>query len=285
MENVAVTSGASGRAVARNRSHRLVHPSSSHPDAALTTSVAALVVLVAGLGFASVGHRADDVALVALAGLVVAGGWAGGRLTGAVAAVTATLTDLTFFAGRTGGVHHLQWSDAVLLTLFVVLGIAAGRTQEDLRERDLVQRVDRRSWHALGDALRTRASAAPATTGPAVLAAVAECLEAESCTFTRGRVVDLPVLRDLSGVQDVSTTFGPRGHVLRPSGMALPVRSEGDLLGHLVCWPREGAAASTDRLRAALALADLYGAIAAGAATRPTQDPDHLPPGRQQGPS
>ncbi|MEA2932474.1 MAG: hypothetical protein QOI56_1259, partial [Actinomycetota bacterium] len=221
-----------------------------------------------------------NIALVLVVVVVVAAA-GGGRMAGAVTAVVATMA-FDFFHTRPYLSLHIESADDLETTiLLLAIGLVVGqlalvgwRRREDATEgRGEVERLYRVAEQAAQ-------GAATEDLVVAVRAELGDLLSLGECAYRSGPPPpELPPLSPRGWV-DVgrvhrSTDDGP---VLPESGFAIPMRSRGLVVGHLVCVPLAGAGVSFERRRVAVALANCLAMVLA-------VDAVSAPTGRQDGPA
>jgi hypothetical protein len=212
-----------------------------------------------------------NIALVMVV-VVVAAAAAGGRASGAVTAVVATMA-FDFFHTKPYLSLNIESADDLETTLLLlVIGLLVGqlalvgwRRRADATEgRGEVERLYRVAEQAAGgDATEDLIVA--------VRAELSDLLSLADCTYQPGPTApELPALSPRGWV-DVgpvhrSTDEGP---LLPESGFAIPMRSRGLVVGHMVCVPLAGSGVPFERRRVAVALADCLAMALAVDATAP----------------
>ncbi len=205
-----------------------------------------------------------NVALI-LVVVVVAAAAGGGRMAGAVTAVVATMA-FDFFHTEPYLSLHIESADDLETTLLLlVIGLLVGqlalvgwRRREAATEgRGEVERLYRVAEQAAE-------GGATEDITTAVRAEISDLLTLADCSYRPGPLPELPALSPRGWV-DVgrvhrSTDDGP---LLPESGFAIPMRSRGNIVGHLVCMPAAGTGVSFERRRVAVALADCLAMVIA----------------------
>jgi hypothetical protein len=250
-------------------------------------------VLLAGPGAIGVamalvslrGHVANaDIALV-LVLVVVAAAVAGGRATGALAAVIATMAFDFFHTRPYLSLKIMSAEDVETTVLLLLVGVAVGQVAVMSRQRRYEAAEGRSEVESL---YRVAEQAArdpdPERLVTAVRRELSQLLSLAECSFHRGPPPEeLPSL-EASGWIDSGGVHRYTGHgvELPVGGVALPVRSGGAMYGHVLCVPVAGTGVSSERRRVAVALADQLGLGLAAAAlengarvSRPRLRPAH----------
>lgn len=209
-----------------------------------------------------------DIAL-ALVLVVLAAALTGGRVAGAVAAVSAMLSFDFFFTRPYLSLSIDSGNDllttVLLLPIGLIVGTVAARARDARREaadsRDRVHRV-----HHLAEL--TAQGADPAVVLDRAQRDLVELLGLADCRFEALPFEsDLPVLERNGVVLTTSRRYTLDGFELPAEGVALPVLSRGRPVGRFVLVPTPGTGVSLERRIVAIALADQ-----AGGALNPAQE-------------
>lgn len=207
-----------------------------------------------------------NVALALVVAIVVAA-LAGGRLAGAIAAVTSALS-FDFFHVRPYLSLTIDSRDDVettilLLAVGIIVGTLSSRASRARASaaagRDEVRRIHRIAELVAGGA-----------EGADVVAAVerelTDLLSLASCRFDAGAGGgDLPRLERSGVIGGVHQyRMAPEGFELPEGGVELAVLARGQQVGRFVLVPRRGVGVSLDQRVVAVALADQVGGAVAG---------------------
>lgn len=228
-----------------------------------TVAAGALAPIVAGALLVAVRGVLDNTNIVlALVVVVVAAGALGGRMAGAVSAVTATLS-FTFFHTRPYLSLRIASADDIeTMALLLVIGLVVGQVAAAARRRGRDARYGReeveRVWRIAEQAV---SGAGIEELIAAVRVELIALLRLHDCWWDpRREPSTLPVLQP-AGIFDRSHVYRfvagefelPRG------GFDIPVRAEGRVLGCFRCIPTAGVGVGLDRRRTAVVLADAVG--------------------------
>lgn len=207
-----------------------------------------------------------NIALVLVA-VVVAVAATGGRLAGAIGAVSAAVSFDFFFTRPFGSLTITRRSDVETAVLLLVVGLIVG----ELSARNSRHRVH--ADESQGDIARLHAVAGMVSTGAhpeqviiAVRNELQSLLRLRSCTFTRNFATrPRPTLEWDGEVLVAGMRWGASHMGLPGKEVDLVVHGQGRQLGRFVMTPSPGVPVSWDRRVVAVALADQVGAALAGA--------------------
>ncbi len=199
--------------------------------------------------------------------VVVAAGALGGRMAGAVAAVTAALSFSFFHTRPYLSLRIASADDAETMALLLVIGLIVGQVAAVARRRSTGARHGReeveRVWRIAEQAVAGADAASLMTAARVELVAL---LRLRECWWDpRREPSSIPVLQP-SGVFERSGVhrFVDGDFELPRGGFDIPVRADGRVLGHFRCVPMAGVGVGLDRRRTALVLADLVGLASHG---------------------
>jgi hypothetical protein len=230
-------------------------------------SLAALAVIVLGALLTPLRSTVDNRAVaVVLAGLVAAVAMFGGRLAGVTAGIAAAVT-FDFFHTEPYLLLSIKGgADMATTALLAVVGVVAGDAAARLGIPVVAPGDDTRDVVRLWRVAELAAVGGTAEdVETAVRAELLALLHLADCRFVRG-VTDAPVL-DASGYLEGGWyVYGRNGLELAPDAapVALPVRADGVVFGHLVCHPVPGVGVSAHQRLTAIALADQLALVLVG---------------------
>jgi hypothetical protein len=208
--------------------------------------------------------RPVNVALV-LTAIVVAIAVGGGRLPGAIAAITSAIA-FDFFHTQPYLRFTIDSRDDVETTVLLLLvGLVVGHVAA--RERRARSREDMRAGE-IGRLYRIAALGARGASQPALLdaacAELCELLALRSCRFEHPPFEEFYDRLERSGVVAwQEQRLHRNGFELPAHGCEIPVSGRGRLLGRFVLEPRPGVGVSLEQRVVAVALADQVGATLA----------------------
>ena len=205
-----------------------------------------------------------DSALV-LVVVIVAVAATGRRLAAAVAALSAALSFDFFLTRPYESFRITRTADLVTELLLLVVGLAVG----ELAARG---RKARRQAEVSGDEvvrLHTLTAMVAAGEEPHVIAITAaaelrELLTLRDCRFTRAHPGPVAARITADGILLVGSETWPTADLGLPTKQVdLPVRGNGEVLGHFLLTPTPGHGVPAHRLVVAVSMADLLGAALA----------------------
>ncbi len=207
-----------------------------------------------------------NIALV-LVSVVVAAAATGGRLAGALAAVSAALSFDVFFTRPFGSVTITRRADVETAVLLLMVGLIVG----ELSARNSRHRVH--ADESSGDIARLHAVADMVSKGAdpeqviiAVRNELQNLLRLRACTFTRTFATRPRPTLEWDGEVLIAGLRWAVSHMGLPGKeVDLVVHGQGRRLGRFMMTPSPGVAVSWDRRMVAVALADQAGAALAGA--------------------
>jgi K+-sensing histidine kinase KdpD len=239
-------------------------------DASTQIIIALSALAPIALAMTLVGVRdAIDNANVALllTVVVVAAGAIGGRVAGAVAAISAALSFIFFHTRPYLSLTIDSQDDVETTLLLLMVGLIVGQLAQRARTAKVEAAAGRtelgRIHRLAGLVARGSESAEVVRVAQEELADLLHLRECrfEATPFTT--VVEVPTLERqgmISGSRYRATRRGDLELELSPDGLVLPVLARGQLVGRFLLEPSPGAGASLEARIVAVALADQVGA-------------------------
>ena len=227
-------------------------------DDLFIASLGAFTVLTLSAMLTPLRDAVDNRAVaVALAAAVTAFAMFGGRLAGAVTGAAAAVAFDFFHTEPYLLLAIKDGADMVSTAMLFVVGLAAGDAASRLGVAVTGPSVSLdvvRVWRV---AELASAGAAPQDVETAVRAELLALLRLADCRYVPGPAA-APVVDRSGYLEDGWHVYGRRGLELAPDGspVALAVRADGTVFGHLVCQPISGATVSAVQRLTAIALAD-----------------------------
>jgi hypothetical protein len=234
----------------------------------VTVAAGALAPIVVGALLVAVRGVADNANIaLALVVVVVAVGALGGRLTGAVAAITAAVSFNFFHTRPYLSLRIAAADDVETMTLLLVIGLIVGQVAAVARRRAAEARNGREELERLWRI----AERAVSVDDPGDLLREAQVelralLLLQECWWDpRQEPSTLPVLQP-AGVFDRGRVHRLVGgdFELPQGGFDVPVRGQGEVLGSFRCVPTAGVGVGPLRRRTAVVLADIVALAARG---------------------
>jgi K+-sensing histidine kinase KdpD len=238
------------------------------PDAAAALATIATILFGAVLVLIR-DHVNNDVIALLLAAAVVVSGALGGRRAGVAAALAAAVS-FNFFHTQPYLSLRIHDADDIWTTLtLLAVGLVSGLTAQVAGKRRVAAEEVNRELRAVGriSALVAR-GADPEDVEVAVEAELLELLQLAGIART-STPDDRAVLLERTGTdQSRHLVFHDGGFELPAEGLAIPVESDGLVVGYVTCTPRPGRAVSLAARRTAVLLTDLLGASIAARTRR-----------------
>jgi K+-sensing histidine kinase KdpD len=209
-----------------------------------------------------------NVALI-LVLIVVAAAAMGGRVAGAIVAVTASVAFNFFHTKPYLTVRINDARDILTMVLILVVGLSVGELGLARSRQSATRRSHLRSIRSLEDVgALVSAGASADEVWPAVQSALKTTLGVRTVRFDVGVHHPLPVVERDGRVDVKSKRYFRDGFALPDAGAALNVSADGVFLGQIVLFPDSEVGVSREQRRAAVALADQF-AIALRAEPKP----------------
>jgi K+-sensing histidine kinase KdpD len=192
--------------------------------------------------------------------VVVAAASIGGRIAGAVTALTAAVSFNFFHTKPYLTVRVNDAKDILTIVLIVVVGVAVGELGIARARQSATRRSHLRSIRSLEDVGALVSSGAPAEqVWPVVCRALIATLGVHGARFDADAHHPLPVVERDGRVDMQHKRYVGDGFALPETGVALNVSADGVFLGQIVLFPDVDTAVSREQRRAAVAIADQFG--------------------------
>jgi K+-sensing histidine kinase KdpD len=228
----------------------------------LTASVLApTAVAVALIPWRSRLDTADCALFLVVAIVAVAS--TGNRVAALVSAFVAALSFDFFLTRPYYSFRISRHQDLITELLLLVVGVAVGELAARGRAHQKAASESRKTVALLHSATESMATGQePQAVIDHASAELMQLLSLRSCFFTRQHPVNISARITAQGEVMVGTQSWDTDDLGLPtSRVYLPVRAQGWLLGHFVLTPTQGRPVAAQQLLAAVAIADLVGAV------------------------
>jgi K+-sensing histidine kinase KdpD len=187
----------------------------------------------------------------------------GQRIAALVSAVVAALSFDFFLTRPYYSFRISRHQDLITELLLLVVGIAVGELAARGRAHRIAATESGKTVALLHSATESMATGQePQAVIDDASAELVQLLSLRSCLFTRRHPVDMAARITPRGEVLVGTQSWATGDLGLPTRRVyLPVRAQGWLLGHFVLDPTQGRPVTPQQLLAAVAIADLVGAV------------------------
>ncbi|MGH9041880.1 MAG: DUF4118 domain-containing protein [Acidimicrobiia bacterium] len=246
------------------------------PATQVVVALGALAPLVMGMALVGTRDWIDNanVALI-LTAVVVAAGAIGGRMAGAMAAVSAALAFDFFHTPPHLSLTIDSQDDIETTILLLIVGLTVGqlaRRADTAKAQAAAGRSELGSIHRLAGLVARGAASAEVV--EAAQTELTKLLRLRECRFEAApfaTLVEAPTLERegmISGSRYRMTRSGELELELAADGLVLPVLARGQLVGRFLLDPTPGAGASLEERIVAVALADQVGASLSASPSR-----------------
>jgi K+-sensing histidine kinase KdpD len=233
-------------------------------------AVAVLATIAIGASLILVrDHVHNAVLALLLAAVVVISGALGGRRAGVGSALAAAISFNFFHTQPYLSLRIHDFDDVITTGTLLLVGLVSGFTSHVAGQRRADADEATRELKAIARVSGLVANGAtPADVETAVETELLDLLKLTA--FARSSAPgDGAVVLERSGSHaSRHRVYHDGAFELPPDGVAIPVQSDGLVVGYITCTPRPGAVVTLAARRTSVLLADLLGASLAGAARR-----------------